>query len=128
MADAIRTPAPVSPISGSDTGSLQGSTSDISHLNGANFASAHLHFGGSPGISDSGVSPPATVSNFKRTSAVTNGGSSVFGGVVKSGESTVVTDPGGSQFASVHEFIDATNAINAKAAELGGCRGPVRRC
>jgi uncharacterized protein with LGFP repeats len=37
----------------------------------------------------------------------------------------VVTDPGGAQFANVHDLVDATNAINAKAAQSGGVGVPL---
>ncbi len=120
MAQANPTPAPVYPINGSDTETAQAITSELSHLNADQFASAHVHFGGSSGTSDSGLSPTASVSNLQRTSVVTNRGSSVFGGVLDLGETIPVNDPTGPLLVLLQQLADAGNAINAKAAQLGG--------
>ncbi len=126
MADSIITSAPASAVSGSDinAGIVSGTTSDISHLNSERFASAHLLFGRSQGMSDPVLSTAGTAFNLNRSSAVTNGGSSPFGGIVKRSGSTVVTDPSGSHVPNAHDIIDATNSINAKAAELGAVGVP----
>jgi LGFP repeat len=77
-------------------------------------------------IFDPGTSPFGSAHLLPiRSDVVTQPGNSPFGAQVKPHESGVISGPGTSPFGNAHDMIDALNAINAKAAQLGWAGAPL---